>query len=99
MRKFQKALLLLKEIKQNNQQAYIVGGFVRDYLRGVENPDIDICTSMTPDLLKQHFVVKKEHYGSTIIEYLNELFEVTTFRKEIGSKQSRYPDKLFILLL
>ena len=94
MRKFQKALLLLKEIKQNNQQAYIVGGFVRDYLRGVENPDIDICTSMTSDLLKQHFVVKKEHYGSTIIEYLNELFEVTTFRKEIGSKQSRYPDKI-----
>ena len=94
MRKFQKALLLLKEIKQNNQQAYIVGGFVRDYLRGVENSDIDICTSMTPDLLKQYFVVKEEHYGSTIIEYLDDLFEVTTFRKEIGSKQNRYPDKI-----
>lgn len=94
MRKFQKALLLLKEIKKNNQQAYIVGGFVRDYLRGVENSDIDICTSMTPDLLKQYFVVKEEHYGSTIIEYLDDLFEVTTFRKEIGSKQNRYPDKI-----
>lgn len=94
MRKFQKALLLLKEIKKNNQQAYIVGGFVRDYLRGVENSDIDICTSMTPDLLKQHFVVKEEHYGSTIIEYLDDFFEVTTFRKEIGSKQNRYPDQL-----
>ncbi len=94
MRKFQKALLLLKEIKKNNQQAYIVGGFVRDYLRGVENSDIDICTSMTPDLLKQYFVVKEEHYGSTIIEYLDDLFEVTTFRKEIGSKQNRYPNKI-----
>ncbi len=94
MIKIQKAILLLKEIKQNNQQAYIVGGFVRDYLRGIWSSDIDICTSMTPDLLKKQFVVKEEHYGSTVIEYQGELFEVTTFRKEIGSKQNRYPDKI-----
>lgn len=94
MKKFQKALLLLKEIKKNNQQAYIVGGFVRDYLRGIWNHDIDICTSMTPDLLKKYFVVKEEHYGSTVIEYQEDYFEVTTFRKEIGSKQNRYPAKI-----
>ena len=94
MTQLQKAILLLKEIKQHNHQAYIVGGFVRDYLRGIQNPDIDICTSMDPDLLKQYFKVKEEHYGSTILMFYGSYFEVTTFRREIGSKQNRYPEKI-----
>ena len=94
MTQLQKAILLLKEIKQHNHQAYIVGGFVRDYLRGIQNPDIDICTSMDLDLLKQYFKVKEEHYGSTILMFHGSYFEVTTFRREIGSKQNRYPEKI-----
>ena len=64
MKKLETAILLLKEIEQHNQEAYIVGGFVRDLLRKKPNDDIDICTSMTPNMLKKYFKVLKENYGS-----------------------------------
>ena len=34
-------LKLLKEITSHTYQAYIVGGFVRDYLLGIENEEFD----------------------------------------------------------
>ena len=35
--------------------AYIVGGFVRDYLLGIESNDIDITTNATPKELQEIF--------------------------------------------
>ena len=46
------ALKLLKEIEDYGYKAYIVGGFVRDYLLGIESKDIDITTDATPMELK-----------------------------------------------
>ena len=42
------ALKLLKDFSKNSYKAYIVGGFVRDYLMGVESNDIDITTNAKP---------------------------------------------------
>ena len=89
--KLDKAICLLKEIESYQEQAYIVGGYVRDWIRGIPTEDIDICTSMTPVQLKQHFQVKRENYGSSFIQYQGSLFEVTTFRKEQGSNDHRHP--------
>ena len=41
------ALKLLNEITCHSYKAYIVGGFVRDYLLGIESNDIDIATNAT----------------------------------------------------
>ena len=49
------ALKLLKEINDNGYVAYIVGGYVRDYLLGIESNDIDICTNATPKDVKEIF--------------------------------------------
>lgn len=37
---------VLKIINDNNYEAYLVGGFVRDALLGVSNDDYDICTNI-----------------------------------------------------
>ena len=36
---------VLEKIEENGFEAYIVGGYVRDYLLGIISGDIDICTN------------------------------------------------------
>ena len=36
---------ILKQLKENGYEAYIVGGFVRDKILNKSSFDIDICTS------------------------------------------------------
>ena len=40
---------ILKILNNNNETSRIVGGYVRDYLRNIENKDIDIATKLNPD--------------------------------------------------
>ena len=42
------ALKLLNQIEEKGYKAYIVGGFVRDYVLGIISKDVDIATSATP---------------------------------------------------
>ena len=50
------ALKLLKELTSHDYKAYLVGGFVRDYLLGRESQDIDVCTNATPKEIKEVFL-------------------------------------------
>ena len=43
----QLALKVLKDINSHGYKAYIVGGFVRDHILGIESNDIDITTNAT----------------------------------------------------
>ena len=90
----EQALKILKKIEDNGYSAYIVGGFVRDYLLGIESNDIDICTNATPRDLKEIFddaCMPSEDYGAVILENINYRFEITTFRKEIEYSDDRKP--------
>ena len=90
----EKALELLNFIHKNNYEAYIVGGFVRDYLLGIESKDIDICTNATPQELKEIFKevdIDKDHYGSIVVYHDNFRFEITTYRKEGEYTDFRHP--------
>ena len=49
------ALEFLKIINSKGYKAYIVGGFVRDYLMQIESHDIDINTNATPKEIKKIF--------------------------------------------
>ena len=43
----------LEKIEENGFEAYIVGGYVRDHLLGIDTGDIDICTNArVKDLLE-----------------------------------------------
>ncbi len=88
------ALKVLKEITDHSYKAYIVGGFVRDYLLGIKSKDIDITTNATPKQLKEIFLdscLPNEDYGSVIVEKNGIRFEITTFRKEVLYDDNRRP--------
>ena len=36
---------IMNKLVENGYEAYVVGGYVRDYLLGIESEDIDICTN------------------------------------------------------
>ncbi len=91
------ALKLLKEINDNGYVSYIVGGFVRDYLLGIESNDIDICTNATPKDIKEIFkdsCLPSEDYGSVTVEVKGFHYEITTFRKDIGYSDNRHPNEI-----
>ena len=87
-------LKLLKEITSHSYQAYIVGGFVRDHLLGIESNDIDITTNATPKQIKEIFTdscLPNEDYGSVTVIMKGIRFEITTFRREIEYLNNRKP--------
>ena len=91
------ALKLIEEITSKGFKAYIVGGFVRDYILGIESNDIDITTSATPKDIKEIFedsCLPSEDYGSVTVVMKNIRFEITTFRKEIGYVDNRRPAEI-----
>ncbi len=88
-----KAIKFIKKIEDNGFQAYIVGGFVRDYLLGIESNDVDICTNAKPSDIRKIFkdyCLPNEDYGSVVVNK-NIRCEVTTFRKEISYVDNRKP--------
>lgn len=88
---------ILEKIVDKGYQAYIVGGFVRDYLLGIESKDIDITTNATPKQLQEIFkdaCLPSTDYGAVIVNAYNERFEITTFRKEISYTSNRKPEKI-----
>ncbi len=89
------AFNVLKMIEDNSYEAYIIGGFVRDYIMGIKSNDVDITTNAKPkDLIKifPNANIDNEVYGSVIV-YLNNIrFEITTYRDEGNYLDNRHPD-------
>lgn len=88
------ALKLIKELTEHNYKAYIVGGFVRDYLLGRDSQDIDVCTNATPKEIKEVFpdgFLPSDDYGSVIVNKYGIRFEITTFRREFNYENHRKP--------
>jgi tRNA nucleotidyltransferase (CCA-adding enzyme) len=91
------ALKIINKIEENGYKAYIVGGFVRDYLLGIESSDVDICTSAKPMELVEIFegaVLPKDDYGSVSLMVKNTTFQITTFRTEIDYLDYRHPEEI-----
>lgn len=88
------ALKLLQKIEEHGYKAYIVGGYVRDHLLGIESNDIDVATSATPMDIKAIFMgaaLPNEDYGSITVMIKNIRFEITTFRRELLYYNNRKP--------
>lgn len=89
-------LQALKIIEENNEEAYIVGGAVRNYL--LERPinDYDITTSARPEKIKEIFkdyttVDIGSKYGTIIVIIDKNRIEITTYRTE-GDYDGRRPN-------
>ena len=81
---------------KNGYEAYIVGGYVRDYLLGIKSNDVDICTNASIDeiiyLFKDRGKPYKEYYSYHMIEN-NISFNITSYRIELKYKKNK-PTKI-----
>jgi putative nucleotidyltransferase with HDIG domain len=96
---------ILKEIASifngNGKQAYLVGGAVRDMLRGEKLHDWDIATDAMPEEVTSIFRTAKGKviptgikHGTVTVIYKNQSVEVTTFRTESSYSDGRRPDQV-----
>lgn len=94
---FQKALPILKKIKDAGFQAYFVGGGVRDILLDRSIHDVDIATSSYPQETKEIFErtvdIGIEHGTVLVLEDGGE-YEITTFRTEDVYVDYRRPSQV-----
>jgi poly(A) polymerase/tRNA nucleotidyltransferase (CCA-adding enzyme) len=91
--------LIVDRLKKNGFEAYVVGGCVRDFLRGVEPEDWDVTTNAKPEEIMKIF--PKSFYENKFLTVtvltgsenpkLKEI-EITTFRKEAKYTDKRHPD-------
>lgn len=96
----EEALELVRYMDSYGYDAYIVGGFVRDYLLHIESSDIDICTNATPKDIREVFqdaCMPNDDYGSVTVYYKGIRFEITTFRKELSYIDNRRPSKIIYI--
>ncbi len=90
----EKSLTVLKKFEEAGFQAYIVGGFVRDWKLRRQTSDVDIATNATPKEIREIFpenCLPKEEYGSVTLFFQGTAFDITTFRREITYQDYRKP--------
>ena len=83
---------VLSRIEENGFEAYIVGGYVRDYLLGIESSDIDICTNAkVKDLMNifSDIPLTPAEYGSVKIITNTLRIDITTYRRDLKYNGSR----------
>ncbi len=92
---------VIEKLEKAGFEAYIVGGCVRDFLRGVEPDDWDVTTSAKPEEIQKIF--PKNFYENNFLTVtiktqsknpkLKEI-EITTFRSEAKYSDKRHPDEI-----
>ena len=88
---------ILQALTGAGYEAYLVGGCVRDLLRGVAPHDWDICTSARPEETERCFAGQRiietglKHGTVTVLED-GEPYAITTYRTEGPYSDSRRPD-------
>lgn len=88
---------ILQTLTGAGYEAYLVGGCVRDLLRGVEPHDWDICTSARPEetqacLAGRRMAETGLKHGTVTVLEAGRAYEITTYRTEGPYSDSRRPD-------
>ena len=86
---------IIKNLTNHDFEAYVVGGCVRDSLLGYSPKDWDICTSATPETVKElhdHTIDTGLKHGTVSVVESDGIYEVTTFRIEGKYSDNRRPD-------
>ena len=81
------AAQILRTLAGAGYEGYLVGGCVRDLLRGVEPHDWDICTSARPEETERRFAGQRIietglKHGTVTVLAEGEPYEITTYRTE-----------------
>ena len=89
---------IITKFNQSGAEIYIVGGACRDLLLGREVTDWDFTTNLTPEEMKKLFP-KNSFYNNdfgtfSVVGKKGEIFEITTFRTDVGYSDGRHPDEV-----
>ncbi len=87
-------VLILRRLRSAGHEAYLVGGCVRDLLRGFLPVDYDIVTSAAPEevtSLFPHTIPVGISFGVVLVIKDEKKYEVATFRTEEGYLDGRRP--------
>jgi len=79
------ALEVVRVLKENNFQAYLVGGCIRDLLMGLKPKDFDVATDATPNDVKKLFRRSRivgRRFQIAHVQFGRDIIEVTTFRSD-----------------
>lgn len=85
---------IVRRLKKAGHEAYLVGGCVRDLVRGVQPEDYDIATSAHPEevlVLFPRTVAVGLSFGVVLVVEGDANYEVATFRTESGYADGRRP--------
>lgn len=88
---------IIDKFYENNFEAYMVGGCVRDSLLGILPKDYDITTSAKPNITESLFektIPTGIEHGTVTVVLEKENFEVTTYRTEGSYIDNRRPESV-----
>ena len=87
---------VVETLISNRFEAFVVGGCVRDALRGVDPQDWDVATSAKPDDIQRLFrrSLYTNRFGTVVVSSGAHEIEVTTYRVEAGYADHRRPDEV-----
>ncbi len=86
-----------KILKDSGYQCYLVGGAVRNYVRGVKPSDYDFATNALPNEIISIFktvIPTGIDHGTVTVHFGGMELEVTTFRIDGNYTNSRHPDSI-----
>jgi tRNA nucleotidyltransferase (CCA-adding enzyme) len=90
-------LQLCEKLREAGERAWVVGGCVRDLLRGVAVQDWDIATSAKPQTVQQVFrrvIPTGIDHGTVTVLWKGGAYEVTTLRGDGVYTDGRRPDQV-----
>jgi len=88
---------ICKELRNVGERAWVVGGCVRDTLRGEPVNDWDVATTALPEKVQQTFrkvIPTGIDHGTVTVLWKGEAYEVTTLRGEGAYTDGRRPDSV-----
>ena len=87
---------VLARLHDAGHEAYVVGGCVRDAIRGVEPEDWDIATDAKPERIQEVFKrsLYTNRFGTVVVRSKDREIEVTTYRIEADYSDARRPDRV-----
>jgi len=88
---------IVERLRLHDHEAFIAGGWVRDFLLNRKPKDIDIATSALPGDVLQLFPKSKAigaKYGVVQVHMYGRAYEVATFRSEQAYMDGRHPSSV-----
>jgi poly(A) polymerase len=97
MTRREKALAIVRRLREAGHEAYFAGGSVRDMVLGKEPDDYDIATGAHPDEIQKLFPRTLEvgaQFGVILVLHEGDSFEVASFRHDGPYLDGRRPSEV-----